>query len=376
MNTPTLKDVFDQLIQEQHLPESDREKITAALAGTSLDGPWFVQILSVVGAWIAAIMLFASALICVARTLDEPDEGSLIFFGIVLCVVAFAIRVSGPDVWSSDWGAAFTGTFAMVIAMVGQILIVTGVGISTESVNVALWVALILQGISLAFYPGRVLRFLSWITIAAILVYFIVDAQFEAGIYRLAVLLAAVTAYLWLRNPVLLGDRTVKDVIRTASYALPLSMFVLLLIPLLNTEFEDYSNRASDYHHPLIAAVGLLIIVVVLEAIQLRELDIRLQSRETLLLAASTAFVLAPSLRIRASWATSTVGARVSGSWSKVSRRARPNTSITRCITAPPSESSSAWWTRRRVSSASSPSVTSRRNIWRAASCSFGARSW
>jgi hypothetical protein len=161
-----------------------------------------------------------------------------------------------------------------VFAMVGQILFTSGIGISADSVDAALWAALILQAVFLAFYPGRVLRFLSWITIVAILMYFVVDAHIEVGIYLLAVLLAAETAYLWLGNPVLLGDYRTKDVIRTASYALPLSMFVLLLIPLLNTEFDGYSNRASDYHQPLIAAAGLLIIVLALEAVQFRRLPV------------------------------------------------------------------------------------------------------
>jgi uncharacterized membrane protein len=183
-----------------------------------------------------------------------------------------------------------------VFAMVGQILFTSGIGISADSVDAALWAALILQAVFLAFYPGRVLRFLSWITIVAILMYFVVDAHIEVGIYLLAVLLAAETAYLWLGNPVLLGDYRTKDVIRTASYTLPLSMFVLLLIPLLNTEFDGYSNRASDYHQPLIAAAGLLIIVLALEAVQFRRLDIPFQSRETLLLATSTVLVFAPSL--------------------------------------------------------------------------------
>jgi hypothetical protein len=289
MNAPTLGNVFDQLVEEQHLPESDRERIAAALAGTRLNAPWFVQILSVVGAWIAAIMLFASSSACVGLVLGEPPLESLIFFGIVLCGIAFWIKLQALE-------SVFFGVFAMVIAMVGQMLFVVGIGISTESIDAALGAALILQGVFLAFYPGRVLRFLSWITIVAILVYFIVDAEFGAGIYLLAVLLAAVTAYVWLRNPVLLGEYRTKDAIRTASYALPLSMFALLLIPLLNTEFEYPSNQASDYHQPLIAAVGLLFVVVALEAVQLRRLDIPLQSRETLLLAISTALVFAPSL--------------------------------------------------------------------------------
>jgi len=295
MNTPTLQEVLDQLSQEQHLSGSHRESIFRVLAEIHPDAPWFVQVLSVVGGWIAAIMLFVSALFCVPDV-DESSAGILLVIsGIVIGGVAFFIRIGVED-WISAWGGAFADTFAMVFAIVGQIMVTAGIAISADSVDAALVAALILQGIFLIFYPGRVLRFLSWITIVAILAYFIVEAEFHPGIYLLAVLLAAVTTYLWLRNPVLLGESRAKDVIRTGSYALPLSMFALLLIPLLNAGSEYPSNQASDYHLPLVAAVGLLIVVLALELIQFTGLGIALRSRATLLLAVSTALVFAPSL--------------------------------------------------------------------------------
>jgi hypothetical protein len=78
--------------------------------------------------------------------------------------------------------------------------------------------------------------------------------------------------------------------------------------------------------------------------------------------------------RSSASWATSTVGARVSGSWSKVRKRAAPkrsSTSRTSCELLSQSgslllsASSSARSTRRRVSSLPSPRVTRRRKSCR-----------
>ena len=72
----------------------------------------------------------------------------------------------------------------------------------------------------------------------------------------------------------------------------------------------------------------------------------------------------APTRRSKASCAISTVGSRVAGSRSKVSRRWRPKVSSTPSIAAgsTSSASSSLLDTRRRVSCRPSPSVTSRRN--------------
>ncbi len=289
----TISDVTTQLVAEDYINEEDKEKIIAALSEEQQsDGPWFVQFLSVVGSWIAVILLLVSCGTC-SGLMNFTENGFKVYsllMGSGLCAGAFWLRTSPKRDHST-----FVSVLALAIGIVGQVLLIVDAAAILESVNGALVIALILQAIFLRFFPGRVMRFLAWLSVVGILLYFVVDARFYVGIYGLAVLLAAYVTYLWYRHPALVGDYRTRDIHRTSGYALPIAMFVLLLIPLMNIDLEDYTQSA-DYHKPLIAASGLFLVVVALEIAQVTRLDIPSLSRESGLLAICTVLVFVSAL--------------------------------------------------------------------------------
>lgn len=85
----TLRAIFTRLVSEGLLPAEDEARLAEAARATAASAvPWYVRVLSGVGAWLATALFLT--FVAMAR-IFELDEG-LVIVGLVLVAGAVAMR--------------------------------------------------------------------------------------------------------------------------------------------------------------------------------------------------------------------------------------------------------------------------------------------
>ncbi|MCP4073672.1 MAG: DUF4401 domain-containing protein [Hyphomicrobiales bacterium] len=181
-------------------------------------GPWYVQAILVIGAWIAgcALIGFGVAFTTISFNVDEP--------GIPITVVGLVFLACGLFLLLADAEAkgVFRQQFAVTLAAAATALIAGGLGFETES----LWVAVIAAMVPAAFIAWKVPGFiLQTLTSALTIGLFIAALVVEEVPYQLTIIsLALVIGTVLLLYPPRIELRPTAI---SLLFAAPLSTIVL-----------------------------------------------------------------------------------------------------------------------------------------------------
>lgn len=292
---PPLEEVLDQLEAEGIVESINREQASFTVEGVVQQSPWYIQLFAAIGVWIAAICFFAVvAFLCAPFTLGfsiEMIQLNFIIAGLFLCGIA---KVLQADVTQQDSISMTQLTFATALA--GQILLVVGVILQQEFSTASLSI-IVIQTICLFVYTGKLQRFISISIITGCLMAFFGDQRLYWGIIPLTIALAVGTVFVWVRHPFVEDKPAVREFLRVLLYALPLQMLVVLLLPLTDLEIS-WRVSIRDFHQPEPITVGLVVLVLVTEALILRNYGIHPRERISLAIYASTVLIAIPSFSI------------------------------------------------------------------------------
>jgi hypothetical protein len=210
------------------MPDDDaaRARARAALETLEASGvPWYLRLLTGIGAWTGGGFLLSFITGIVAAALGFNDfEGIAIALGVIAMAGAIVLRrgVTGASV-----GAQFFRQLALVACFAGKLLFIGGVGATTKSTEAAGVAALIVSVVLIAVYPDRVQRFSSALIAAGAL--WVVGREIPYCADALALLLVAAVLYLG-RG----ASREVMDggaeIVEPVMYGLAIGLFTLLIL--------------------------------------------------------------------------------------------------------------------------------------------------
>lgn len=254
---PPLLEVLRQLGREGLVdPEGLDGMLAVADQGEQHSAPWFVRLLVGCGAWVAAG--FLGAFLAMIEWIPE-GIGAAVFGGLLLTGVG-ALRRS-PAASGSD----FLQQLALAGWLVGQVMVVFGVGEGTDSLPLAAGIALLVQAASVAFLPDPVARFLaSGFAVAALLTLMLHWKVPHS--HELAILLAFVPGGLlwWHRSGLLAGP--LPQAVNPVGYGLICSAFALLLLALA----DPFDQHPSGLLAGNALSIGVLVMAGALLGERLR----------------------------------------------------------------------------------------------------------
>jgi hypothetical protein len=210
-----------------------RDRARAALETLEASGvPWYLRLLTGIGAWAGGGFLLSFITGIVAAALGVDDfEGIAIVLGLIAMAGAIALRrgVTGADV-----RAQFFRQLALVACFAGQMLFIGGAGASSNSTEVAAVAALIVSIALITLYPDRVQRFSSTLIAVGSLWFLSRDVPYCSD--ATALLLVAGLLYLGRgASREVTDDRA--EIVEPVMYGLAIALFALLLVSTAVTMF-------------------------------------------------------------------------------------------------------------------------------------------
>ena len=245
----SIQAVIDQLILEGHLAEDIEDEIEEVLAVPEKSTPWFIQLMTGVGAWFTSMFFLAFIL----GSLLIASEYGAIFWGLVLIGAALFIDRQFQD-------SLFAQQIALVTSIVGIILFVGGIGIISESLPFTTIVLIVVEIIMIIFFDSSIRRFLSTLVIIGAIVTLIYDGEFWFGISILSLIVMGLTIFMWKKPHSLDYWQKWEAVHNPIAYALPIGLFALLLLP-LSDEFGNVDGRLITIGFSILAFILALQIV-------------------------------------------------------------------------------------------------------------------
>lgn len=247
---PPLLGVLRQLGREGLVdPEGVAGLLALGSQGEREAAPWFVRVLVGFGAWVA------SAFLCLFMFMffsDLLDGVGAVVLGALLLAGVIPLRRAAGD---SD----FLQQVALAGWLVAQLLVLFGMAESTESVAATALVLLVVQAITIAWFPDAIARFLAaGFAVAALAAVFLQGMGPRA--YDLATLAAAVSAgLLWWRRPAFLAG-ALPDAVNPVGYGLLAAAFGMLLLSLGN----PFASGGPGYVTSAVLTVGVLLLAAAL----------------------------------------------------------------------------------------------------------------
>lgn len=222
-NVLTLGQLFDQLNSEGEVAgeaEMDEHAILQILSAqqAQLDSPWYVKLMVGFSAWLASLLI--GMFFGVAGLIDSPE--SMMLWGAPLLVGAVVLkRVTLPSI--------FWGQVAFAASLVGQGLLLFGIGIKTEDVTLTLFCVVALELLLFLLFPDLVHRLLSALAICAALVALLYQWEMLDAIHLLTLGLAVASLAVWLNNERFLTGR-LASFHAPLGYGLVLSLFAVMFL--------------------------------------------------------------------------------------------------------------------------------------------------
>jgi uncharacterized membrane protein len=201
-----------------------RDRARAALETLESTGvPWYLRLLTGIGAWTGGAFLLSFILGIFAAILGANNfEGLAIVLGVIVMAGAVMLRrgVTGASV-----GSQFLRQLAQVACFAGQMLFIGGVG-STSDSEVAAFAAVIVSAVLIAIYPDRVQRFCSAVIAAGALWFLVKDVPYSAD--GMALLLVGAVLYLG-RGLSRAVTEEQGEIVEPVMYGLAIALFTLLI---------------------------------------------------------------------------------------------------------------------------------------------------
>ncbi len=225
-------------------------------------GPWYVQAILVIGAWIAgcALIGFGVALITISFNANEPGT-SIAVVGLVFLAGGLFLLLADAE----DKGV-FRQQFAVTLAASATALTAGGLGLETES----LWVAAIVAMIPAAFIawkvPGFILQTLTSALTIGLLITALVVEEAPYQLIMISISLALVIGTVLLLYPPRIELRPTAI---SLLFAAPLSMIVLGL-PVFGTAVEGGGWFSRAIH----IALFLWLVITIWRGLESRERQI------------------------------------------------------------------------------------------------------
>ena len=216
MNNHT--DIIELLSKDKLISEEDKIRSLEILnAEPTESSPWFVQLLTGFGAWIAAVMFVL--FFAVSGIVD--DHVGAIVAGIILLVIALLVSIRSQQPMS-----IFPDQLLLATSLTGHALVIGGLALEFEKqLYIAAIVAVLLSLCFLFLYQNRPHKFIStWILSGGLWV-----LATELGIQPivcmalLVVLVAALSAWMWMKESHYLTGRW-KSIGRPVQYALTIAL--------------------------------------------------------------------------------------------------------------------------------------------------------
>jgi hypothetical protein len=274
----TMQAVLDQLVEEGRLSPDARATIvsTPAVPDDAAGTAWYVRALVGISAWIAAVLLIA---FLVGGTQLVRSGESLIVVGLVLCVVAIAVRRGVPS-------SIFAAQLALALSMAGQALFTFGVSDLSNAVPATVLAICVLEIALIAIYPDMLHRFFSTVVIVGALVALLFDWNVPGAIHPLVGLLAAGAVALWERESALAAARAELGT-RPIAYGLVVALLGVLCLGI---------NELIPIPHWWISGLLLLPLLLALEYRIVSRFEPRASAAIVPWLAAGTMLVSLPAL--------------------------------------------------------------------------------
>jgi uncharacterized membrane protein len=210
--------VVDGLTAEGTLPQGSDAEIAALYSNeaAALTTPWYIRTLLGLSAWIAAILLL---IFLFGMSIINEETGALAV-GIVLCTLTIGMhRLAGNNL--------FLGQLALALSLTGQLLVVGGAGVLSDSVTVGALVMIMLQGLLIALYKDHLHRLLSTLAIIAALAVLVFEWEADLLLHALIILVALGTVVLWKRELELAVAR-LDEIARPVAYGLTFGLLALV----------------------------------------------------------------------------------------------------------------------------------------------------
>lgn len=207
------RDIVQILAKDSLLTEDETKRSFEILNSQSEESsPWFVQLLTGAGAWLAAVM-FA---IFFGFTGIIKDETGAIIVGFILVAIAFLISVR-----SKQAIPVFPDQLLLATSLTGHVLLMVGFYSEFNDQHYIAAVVIVLLSLCfILFYKNQLHKFIStWLLLAGLWV-----LAAELGIQPLAfmallvIVVAALSAWMWMNESHYLSGRW-KNIGRPVQYA-------------------------------------------------------------------------------------------------------------------------------------------------------------
>lgn len=253
-NPLTLRELLGVLALRGLVPAPAEERpLPAALSeANDLEAtPWYVKAMIGVAGWIAAGFLLS--FFGIAGLIDSAT--SMLLWGAIMAVAALALRRLVRT-------ALFWHQMAFAFSLVGQGLLIVGVGMQSEDLTLTMLFTVGLELVLFFAYPDTFHRTLSVLAIGVALVGLLYDQKLLDGVHALVIALGLGTVVVWQQELRLLANRW-SPYRAPLGYGLPLTLFGITLLSLVGE---------IDTNYWWVSAVGLALVLLYLSILLLREL--------------------------------------------------------------------------------------------------------
>ncbi|AGC47535.1 hypothetical protein MYSTI_06262 [Myxococcus stipitatus DSM 14675] len=265
---PSLRDVFQGLQREGHLDEvaESRARTTLeALQRTSTATPWFVKVLTGIGAWMSASFIL-SFFACIGI---GQNEVAFILLGVVCCVAATALRRLSSG--------AFLEQLALALALAGLGIVTAGVALETGEAQPAALANLVFSAALIIAFPDSTLRVIATFTLVGAALVLLWNFLGILGVDLGVFVCAALAQGLLLYQPRLAAGR-MGEALGSLSLGLATCVPALLLVRssmrLLDVENWFRFGDASAPNGPLVLTLLLTALALYAAWHTMNELDL------------------------------------------------------------------------------------------------------
>lgn len=229
-------------ILAQVLPDADdaaRDRARAALDTLEASGvPWYLRLLTGMGAWAGGSFMLSFVLAMVAAILGVDNfEGGAIVLGLAVLAPAVMLR---RNITGNNVGAQFLRQLALVGCFCGQMLFIGGVGSTTRSTEAAAVAAMMVSAALIALYPDRVQRFCSTVIALGGLFALIWQIPYAADVMALLMVGAMLVLGRMASRE---GADERAEIIEPMLYGVAISLFALLIT---STAVQMFGVSSSD----------------------------------------------------------------------------------------------------------------------------------